>query len=73
VWNGVFTQSRVPQPILARLQAAFEASMDATMLQRLRANAVEPLIVPSADLPRWLAEDQARWMRIARETAIRPD
>jgi hypothetical protein len=47
--------------------------MDATMLQRLRANAVEPLIVPSADLPRWLAEDQARCMRIARETGIRPD
>jgi tripartite-type tricarboxylate transporter receptor subunit TctC len=73
VWNGVFTQSRVPQPNLARLQAAFEASMDTTMIQRLRANAVEPLIVPSADLPRWLAEDQARWMRIARETGIRPD
>jgi tripartite-type tricarboxylate transporter receptor subunit TctC len=73
VWNGVFTQSRVPQPNLARLQAAFEASMDAAMLQRLRANAVEPLIVASADLPRWLAEDQARWMRIARETGIRPD
>lgn len=73
VWNGVFTQSRVPAPILARLQQAFEASMDAAMLERLRANSVEPLIVPSAELPRWLAEDQARWMRLARETGIRPD
>jgi len=73
VWNGVFTQSRVPAPTLARLQGAFEASMDARMLERLRANMTEPLIVSSADLPRWLAEDQARWMRIARETGIRPD
>ena len=73
VWNGVFTQSRVAAPILARLQAAFAAAMDATMLARLRANFTEPLIVPAADLPRWLAEDQARWMGIARETGIRPD
>jgi len=73
VWNGVFTQSRVPAPVLEKLQAAFNASMDEAMLQRLRANHVEPLIIPSADLQRWLREDQARWMRIAREVGLRVD
>jgi tripartite-type tricarboxylate transporter receptor subunit TctC len=73
VWNGVFTQSRVPAPVLAKLQAAFDASMDAAMLERLRANHTEPLIIPAADLPRWLQEDHSRWSRIARETGIRAD
>jgi tripartite-type tricarboxylate transporter receptor subunit TctC len=73
VWNGVFTQARVPAPVLARLQAAFDASMDAAMLERLRANHTEPLIIPAAELQGWLREDQARWMRIARETGIRAE
>jgi tripartite-type tricarboxylate transporter receptor subunit TctC len=73
VWNGVFTQSRVPAPVLAKLQAAFNASMDEAMLKRLRDNHTEPLLIPSADLQRWLREDQARWMRVAREVGLRVD
>ena len=73
VWNGVLTQSRVPRPVLARLQDAFEKSMDAAMLARLRANFTEPLVIPSAQLQPWLNEDAERWVRIARESAIRVD
>ncbi len=73
VWNGVLTQARVPRPILDRLQDAFVKSMDAAMLQRLRANFTEPLIIPPAQLQPWLNEDAERWARIAREAAIRPD
>ena len=73
VWNGVLTQSRVPRPILARLQDAFAQSMDAAMLQRLRANFTEPMIIPPEQLQAWLNEDAERWVRIARESAIRPD
>ena len=73
VWTGVLTQSRVPQPVRARLQDAFVASMDATMLDRLRANYTEPLVIPSEQLQAWLNEDAERWVRIARESAIRPD
>lgn len=73
VWNGVLTQPRVPRPVLARLQEAFGKSMDAVMLDRLRANFTEPLIIPPEQLQPWLNEDAERWVRIARESAIRPD
>ncbi len=73
VWTAVFTQSRVPAPVLARLREAFEASMDAALQEKLRASYVDPLIVPVAELPRWLAEESVRWERIARESGIRAD
>jgi tripartite-type tricarboxylate transporter receptor subunit TctC len=73
VWTGVFTQKRVPAPVLAKLQSAFDASMDAAMQERLRANHTEPLIIPAAELQGWLERDQAHWSRIARETGIRAD
>ena len=73
VWNGVLTQTRVPPPVLARLQDAFGKAMDAAMLERLKANFTEPLVIPSAQLQPWLNEDAERWARIARESGIRPD
>ncbi|MEO3473936.1 tripartite tricarboxylate transporter substrate-binding protein [Roseomonas sp. CAU 1739] len=73
VWTGVMTQPRVPQPVLARLQDAFGASMDAVMLERLKANFTEPLVIPRDQLQPWLNEDAERWVRIAREAAIRAD
>ena len=56
-----------------RLQDAFEKSMDAAMLARLRANFTEPLVIPPAQLQPWLNEDAQRWSRIAQESGIRPD
>jgi tripartite-type tricarboxylate transporter receptor subunit TctC len=73
VWNGVLTQARVPRPILARLQDAFTKAMDAAMLDRLRANFTEPLMIPSDQLQPWLNEDAERWVRVARESGIRAD
>ncbi|MCB4824884.1 Bug family tripartite tricarboxylate transporter substrate binding protein [Roseicella aerolata] len=73
VWNGVFTQARVPAPVLARLQQAFDASMDQAMLERLKANFTEPLIIPAAELQDWLRRDAERWSTIARESGIRAD
>jgi tripartite-type tricarboxylate transporter receptor subunit TctC len=73
VWNGVFTQARVPAPVLARLQQGFTAAMDARMLERLKANFTEPLVIPSAELQDWLKKDAERWSRIAAASGIRPD
>jgi tripartite-type tricarboxylate transporter receptor subunit TctC len=73
VWNGIFTQSRVAAPVLARLQQVFNAAMDAAMLDRLKANFTEPLIISPADLQDWLTRDAERWSTIARESNIRPD
>ena len=73
VWNGVFTQSRVPAPVLATLQRAFDAAMDERMLERLKANFTEPLVIPPAELQAWLKRDAERWGRIAAESGIRAD
>jgi len=73
VWNGVFTQSRVPAPVLATLQEAFGAAMDERMLERLKANFTEPLVIPPAELQAWLKRDAERWGRIAAESGIRAD
>jgi len=71
VWNGVFTQSRVPAPILARLQDAFNKSMDEAMLNRLRGHHTEPLVIPSAELQPWLDRDAERWGQVARDSGIK--
>jgi len=73
VWNGVFTQSRVPAPILARLQDAFNKAMDAAMLERLKANHTEPLLIPTAELQPWLDRDAQRWGQVARDSGIKID
>jgi len=73
VWNGVFTQSRVPAPILARLQDAFNKSMDTAMLERLKANHTEPLLIPTAELQPWLDRDAQRWGQVARDSKIKID
>ncbi|CAH0212679.1 tripartite tricarboxylate transporter substrate binding protein [Roseomonas sp. CECT 9278] len=73
VWNGVLAPARVPPAILARLQDAFDKAMDAAMLARLRANFTEPLVIPAARLQPWLNADAERWVRVARESGIRPD
>jgi tripartite-type tricarboxylate transporter receptor subunit TctC len=73
VWNGVFTQSRVPAPILARLQDAFNKSMDEAMLNRLRGHHTEPLLIPTAELQPWLDRDAQRWGQVARDSGIKID
>jgi tripartite-type tricarboxylate transporter receptor subunit TctC len=73
VWNGVFTQSRVPAPILARLQDAFHKAMDAAMLDKLKANHTEPLPIPSKELQPWLDRDAERWGQVARDSGIKID
>jgi tripartite-type tricarboxylate transporter receptor subunit TctC len=73
VWNGVFTQSRVPAPILARLQDAFNKAMDEAMLNRLRGHHTEPLLIPTAELQPWLDRDAERWGQVARDSGIKID
>jgi hypothetical protein len=47
--------------------------MDTAMLDRLRANFTEPLVIPGAELDAWLTADNARWSRLARELEMRVD
>ncbi|CAA9284632.1 MAG: BUG/TctC family periplasmic protein [uncultured Acetobacteraceae bacterium] len=73
VWMGVFVSKRVQEPVLARLQEAFGQAMDEAMRNKLRGAFVDPLLVPPADLPRWVAAERERWSRLAREARLTVD
>jgi tripartite-type tricarboxylate transporter receptor subunit TctC len=73
VWMGVFVNKRVPEPVLARLQEAFGQAMDEAAQAKLRGAFVDPLLVPPADLPRWVAAERERWSRLAREARLTVD
>ena len=73
VWMGVFVGKRVPEPVLARLQEAFGQAMDEAAQSKLRAAYTDPLLVPAAELPRWVAAEQERWGRLAREARLTVD
>jgi tripartite-type tricarboxylate transporter receptor subunit TctC len=73
VWNALFVHRRTPPPVLARLQNAFEQAMDEAMQTRLRAAFVDPLVVPTAELPAWLGREHERWMRMARDARLTAD
>jgi tripartite-type tricarboxylate transporter receptor subunit TctC len=73
VWNALFVHRRTPQPVLARLQEALTQSMDEATQARLRAAFVDPLLVPTAELPAWLAREHERWMRMARDARLTVD
>ncbi len=73
VWNALFVHRNTPPPVLARLQEAFSQAMDEAMQARLRAAFVDPLLVPTAELPAWLAREHERWTRMAREARLTVD
>ena len=73
VWMGLFVHRKAPAEVLARLQDAFNRSMDEATRQKLRGAFVDPLVVPTADLPRWLAAEHARWMQMARDAKLSVD
>ncbi len=73
VWNALFVHRHTPPPALSRLQGAFAQAMDEATQARLRAAFVDPLLVPTADLPDWLAREHERWKRMAREARLTVD
>jgi tripartite-type tricarboxylate transporter receptor subunit TctC len=73
VWSALFVHRRTPPAVLERLQEAFNAAMDEATQAKLRGAFVDPLIVPTAELPDWLAREHARWMRMAHEANLTLD
>ena len=73
VWNALFVHARTPAPVVARLQQAFAQAMDETTQARLRGAYVDPLLVPTAELPAWLARESARWIQMSRDARITVD
>jgi hypothetical protein len=47
--------------------------MDAMLLNKLKANHTEPLLIPSKELQHWLDRDAERWGQVARDSGIKID
>ena len=73
VWMGPFVSKRAPPPVLARLQEAFGQAMDGAVQAKLRNAFVDPLTVPPAELPRWVAAEAECWNRLARDARLAVD
>ncbi len=73
VWNAIFVHTRSPAPVVERLQQAFNQAMDETTQNRLRGAFVDPLLIPTAELPQWLARETERWKQMSRDARISVD
>jgi len=73
VWNALFVHRRTPPEAAARLQSAFNQAMDEETQKKLRGVYVDPLLIPTAELPSWLAAEHVRWMQMARDAGLAVD
>ncbi len=71
-WHGVFAPARTPAPVVARLNAAFNAALaDPEVAARMRAAGTEPAGGSPADLAAFQGREIARWGAIARSVNAR--
>ncbi|GGC40058.1 ABC transporter substrate-binding protein [Siccirubricoccus deserti] len=73
VWNTLLVHRRTPEAVAARLRQAFAEAMDEATQARLRASFVDPLLVPPADLPRWLEAERTTWLGMSRAAKLSVD
>lgn len=74
LWMGLFTQSRVPAPILARLRDAMETGRrDPRLRVRLTEQGVTVSDLPAAELDAFLARDVPRLSQAARDLGLKAD
>ncbi|MFO1320299.1 MAG: tripartite tricarboxylate transporter substrate-binding protein [Burkholderiales bacterium] len=71
-WGGFLLPPGAPKPILDRLHAELRKAIDAPdMRARLREEGSELTTTTADDFRAFIRSDQARWMRIAKETGIK--
>jgi tripartite-type tricarboxylate transporter receptor subunit TctC len=73
-WYGLAAPSRTPPEIVARLNAAINASLAEPEIKAKLANlGVEPLVKTPADFTTFIAGDVDKWAKVIRYAAIKPE
>jgi tripartite-type tricarboxylate transporter receptor subunit TctC len=73
-WNGLFAPAGTPKPIVDRLHKAVVKILAGEETQRrLRPLDVIPRGTDPETFRRYVAEDVARWIRVARETGTKAE
>ena len=70
-WTGLLAPARTPQPIIAKLNAAFTGAMrDPEMLRKMDANGITAAATTPEEFSALLKSEIARWDRVIREKGI---
>jgi tripartite-type tricarboxylate transporter receptor subunit TctC len=74
IWWGVLAPAGVPAPIVNKLNAEINAILrEPEMAMHLSAEAAEPVITTPEAFGKLIANDLAKWSRIAKEAGIRAE
>ncbi|KAB2911772.1 MAG: tripartite tricarboxylate transporter substrate binding protein [Hyphomicrobiaceae bacterium] len=74
VWFGVFARSGTPKPILDRLATEIQKIVAQPDVQaRMRSLGADPFIVPTADMPAFIAREAQRWAKVVADNRISLD
>jgi tripartite-type tricarboxylate transporter receptor subunit TctC len=74
IWWGILAPAGVPGPIVTRLNTEISGVLrDPEMAKRLTAEAAEPVITTPEAFGKLIAENIAKWGRIAKEAGIRAE
>lgn len=73
-WFGIFSTGKTPQPVIDKLNAAFNATLkDPDVRERLIAQGAEPLGGTPDDLRKYFFGEIAKWGKVIREAGIKAD
>lgn len=74
IWWGILAPAGVPAPIVTRLNGEINAILrEPEMAKRLTAEAAEPVVTPPDAFGKLIADNIAKWGRIAKESGIKAE
>lgn len=74
IWWGVLAPTGVPAPIVSKLNSEINIALkDPEMARRLAAEAAEPVITTPEAFGKLIANDLAKWARVAKQAGIRAE
>jgi tripartite-type tricarboxylate transporter receptor subunit TctC len=73
-WNGMVAPAGTPRAVIARLQRAIKAIVDAPeMREKLLQSAFEPIADTPAEFARYLAAERVKWGKVVRDAHVKPE
>jgi tripartite-type tricarboxylate transporter receptor subunit TctC len=73
-WTGLFALRGTPEPAVARIDAETRKALAGPAIATLfRERAFDPLPTPRAELPAFIAAENARWREVVRASGARAD
>jgi tripartite-type tricarboxylate transporter receptor subunit TctC len=72
-WSTLVAPARTPEAVLARIGETVQVAVRDTLTDAFRERGLEPLGGDAAAARAFIAEEQAKWQRIATRTGVQPE